>query len=53
MKHEGSGFPLEREFGAKTMVRSLADESNSIVAVLDVLELPADAEHVVKRSVPA
>jgi hypothetical protein len=52
-KHKGLGFVLEREFSAKTMVRSRVDESNSIIVVLDLPELPADAERIVRRNIPA
>jgi hypothetical protein len=52
-KHKGLGFLLEREFGTKVMVRSRVDQSNSVIVVLDVPELPADAERIVKRNLPA
>jgi hypothetical protein len=49
---QGLGFLLEREFDAQVMVRYRVNQSNSIIVVLDVPELPADAERIVKRSVP-
>jgi hypothetical protein len=52
-KHKGWAFQLERLFGAKVRVVSRVDAPNHVIVVVDTLELPVDAENIVKRTLPA
>ncbi len=52
-KYKGLTFTLEHQFNCKVVIASRLDAPTSIIVVLDLPELPADAERFVKRSVPA
>ncbi|NJK45575.1 MAG: hypothetical protein HC933_16035 [Pleurocapsa sp. SU_196_0] len=52
-KHAGLSFQLERVFDAKVRVVSRVDASNSVIVVVDLPELPTDAERIVKKVFPS
>jgi hypothetical protein len=52
-KHAGLGFQLERVFDAKVRVVSRVDVPNSVIVIVDLPELPVDAERMVKKVFPS
>jgi hypothetical protein len=52
-RYKGLTFTLERHFNCKVVIASRVDAPTNIIVVLDLPELPADAERFVKSSIPA